>query len=450
MEYYDGWGPAMIRLSWESPSIPGEVIPRDMYFLPTKAISANPPNCAIGVIHTPTLRWDPGDGAVYHYVYFGSDYNDVANANINTPGIYRGQQDLDDTTYVPTEAPLEWNKTYYWRIDEYSVTGAINTGHIWSFTTADYIILDWFEDYIDLQPDRIFDTWTDGWGIADNGSQIGYSTPPFAEQEIVNSGLQSMPFFYNNTGGAAYSEAVRSFGAPLNDWTREGVQTLTLFFRGYPAAFVEDPAGTYAMGAGGEDIWGQADEFRYAYKMLSGNGSIIARVVNVENTNEWAKAGVMIRDTLDPYSVHAFMCVTPSNRRSFQNRQIIAETSFQAYSDVNAITPPVWVKVVRQGNNFTGYYSQDGASPNPQNIVMSQNVYVGLAYTSHNVNAMGTAVFDNVTTTGTVTGDDWQVEAIGADMPVNEAQPLYVVVRGGGVEKVVEHPDNPNAVLKYT
>jgi hypothetical protein len=464
MEYYDGGDAAMARLSWESPSLPREIIPRERFSLPIRAAVTNPTSGATGVIHTPSLRWSPGDGAVHHHVYFGSDYNDVANANLNTPGIYRGQQDLDDTTYVPTEAPLEWNKTYYWRIDEYSVTGAINTGHIWSFTTADYIILDWFEDYTDESPDRIFDTWVDGWNVAENGSQVGYGSAPFAERNFVNSGLQSMPFMYDNTGGVAYSEAWRTFDAPLSDWTRENVQTLTLFFRGYASTFAEDPAGTYTMSAEGTDIWDLSDQFRYAYKTLSGDGSISARVVSVENTDDWAKAGVMIRETLDNYSVHGLMCVTPAGISAFQNRPIIGGDSFSAHGEPNSITLPGWVRLVRQGNTITAYYSQNGvnwvqqpddentdedASLNPQTIVMRQDIYIGLAHCSHNANAIGTAVFSDVTTTGTVTGA-WQVEAIGVEMPANDAQPLYIVVEGGGTEKVVEHPNNPNAVLQYT
>jgi hypothetical protein len=461
VEYFDAGHRAVARLSWESPSISREIIPKIMFYLPTKAVSANPPNNSTGVAHTPILRWDPGDGAVNHYVFFGSDYNDVADANINTPGIYRGQQDLDDTSYIPTETPLEWNKTYYWRIDEYSADGSINEGHIWSFTTADYIILDWFEEYIDSQPDRIFDTWKDGWGIADNGSQIGYNTPPFAEQEIVNSGLQSMPFLYDNTNGVAYSEAYRTFDAPFNDWNRENAQTLTLFFKGYAPAFLEDPADTYTMSASGLDIWDLSDQFRYAYKRLSGNGYIIARVVSLENTNEWAKAGVMIRDSLDDYSVHAFMCVTPSGRSAFQNRQIIGSDSFTASSDPNNVTTPVWVKIVRQVHQFSGYYSTDGVnwikqqptesaddtSNNPQIIPMSTEVYIGLAHTSHNINLIGTSVFSDVKTVGNVTGD-WQVATIGTETGANDAQPLYLAVEDTSrTVKIVEHPDNPNAVL---
>jgi len=215
------------------------------------------------------------------------------------------------------------------------------------------------------------------------------------------------------------------------------------------------------MGAGGSDVWYISDEFRYAYKVLSGDGSITARVVSVENTNDWAKAGVMIRETLEPFSVNGFMCATPDGRRVFQNRPIAASDSFSANSDSGSITLPLWVRLVRQGNTITAYYSQNGvnwvqqpddentgedASPNPQTIVMRQDVFIGLAHTSHNSNAIGTSVFSEVTTTGNVTGA-WQVEAIGVEMFANDPQPLYVAVEGAGAENVVEHPDNPNAVL---
>jgi len=448
------------QVAWQGAGIRDQEIIQGCYLSPYEPVIAFgevPHDGDTNIKQTPTLSWKPGKYAASSNLYFGLDPNSLNQIATRPLG----------SEYYKIATHLQNNQTYYWRIDEVNSLHPDGPwiGEVWSFTVANYTVLDDFEDYNDTSPDRIFDTWKDGWGVATNGSQVGYGTAPFAERTIVNSGLQSMPFFYNNTGSAAYSEAVRSFDAPLSDWTREGVQTLTLFFRGYPAEFVEDPDGTYAMSAGGEDIWDDSDQFRYAYKMLSGNGSITARVVSVENTNEWAKAGVMIRDTLDGYSVHAFMCATPSNRRSFQNRQIIAETSFQANSDANAITLPLWVRVVRQGNNFTGYYSYDNitwiqqpddentgddASPNPVTIVMSQNIYIGLAYTSHNTSEMGTAVFEGVETTGTVIGDDWQVEAIGVEMPSNDPAPLYIAVQGGGTEKVVEHPDDPNAVLQYT
>jgi len=416
----------------------------------------------VDIEHALPLSWTPGEYAAQHDVYFGTDRSAVANADTDdTMGVYQVRQ--VETTYTPSEA-LQWGQTYYWRIDEVNAAPdyTVNKGNVWSFIVADYLIVDDFEDYNDYEPDRVFDTWVDGWGVATNGSQVGYSTAPFAELNIVNSGFQSMPFFYDNTAGVAYSEATRTFDAP-QDWTRRDVEILTLFFKGYPRAFVEDPAGTYTMSAAGADVWDGSDEFRYAYKMLSGDGSITACVESIEDTDPWAKAGVMIRETLDPYSMNGFMLVTPENRRDFQNRPETGSGSFQAYSDTGVVTLPLWVRVVRQGNNITGYYSEDGtnwiqqpddeytgddASPNPQTIVMRQDIYVGLAVCSHNANAVCTAVFSDVTTTGIVTDGDWQVEAIGVEMPVNDAQPLYVAVEGGGTVKVVEHPDNPNAVLE--
>ncbi|MHC4206501.1 MAG: hypothetical protein ACYSTT_17755, partial [Planctomycetota bacterium] len=112
-----------------------------------------------------------------------------------------------------------------------------------------------------------------------------------------------MPVEYDNNkqGVSKYSEVTLTL-SKVSDWTLDGVGELSLWFRGYPAAvgsFTEGPTGTYTMVGSGSDIWGNADEFQYAYKTLTGVGSIVARVQSVENTNNWAKAGVMIRETLE-------------------------------------------------------------------------------------------------------------------------------------------------------
>jgi hypothetical protein len=421
----------------------------------------SPSDGATDVYRNTDMSWRAGVRAASHDVYLGTDYDDVNDANTLDPE-FKGNQPLNANSYDPP-GDLEPNITYYWRIDEVNDAheDKLWKGTVWSFTVANFTVVDDFEDYNDSEPDRIFDTWVDGWNIAENGSQAGYGQAPFAEQRIVHSGSQSMPFSYDNTTTAVYSEAARTFDIP-QDWTRDGAQTLTLFFKGYPLAFVEDPAGTYTMSAAGSDVWYISDEFRYAYKVLLGDGSITARVVSIENTNDWAKAGVMIRETLEPFSVNGFMCATPDGRRVFQNRPIAASDSFSANSDAGAIILPLWVRLVRQGNTITAYYSQNGtnwiqqpddentgedASVNPQTIVMRQDVFIGLAHTSHNSSEIGTSVFSDVTITGNVIGDDWEVEAIGVEMSANDPQPLYVAVEGAGVEKVVEHPDNSDAVL---
>jgi len=242
MEYYENTGDAYAMLYWNSPYWlspyqPKQIIPQGAFSLPLRAGSPNPANGATDVRDIPTLSWAKGDTADKHDVYFGTDQAAVEGATTATAGIYRGQQALDATTYTPTEAPLEWGKTYYWRIDEVEADGVtIHKGNLWSFTVAEFFIVEDFESYNDLDTtdpasNRIFNTWIDGYGTTTNGSIVGYENPPFCEQTIVHGGKQSMPFSYSNTAGKTYSEAERTFTVG-QDWTKAGSQTLVLFFRG--------------------------------------------------------------------------------------------------------------------------------------------------------------------------------------------------------------------------
>jgi hypothetical protein len=263
MWWYERGGGAVAELHWSTPTMSRQPIPAGPLLLPLKASRPNPPSGAVDVKDAPTLRWSAGENAAKHNVYFGTDANAVADATTATAGIYRGQQNLDVASYTPTEAPLAWDTTYYWRIDE--VNGVdVWKGSVWSFTTANFIVVDSFEDYDDYC-NRIFYTWTDGWGYSADptcgvaayggngtGSTVGNLAAPFAEQTIVHSGGQSMPFEYNNsgTGGKArYSEAQRQWASP-QDWTRNNVKVLTLYFYGTAAnaaerlyVAVEDSAG---------------------------------------------------------------------------------------------------------------------------------------------------------------------------------------------------------------
>jgi len=148
-------------------------------------------------------------------------------------------QGLTEVTYDP--GPLEWNKTYYWRVDEVNAASAESPwkGSIWSFTTADFIVVDDFEVYTDEVGERIFQTWLDGVGytepqdVAGNGTgaTVGYAEAPFGEWKIVHSGRQAMPMDYNNAASPYYSEAERTWPA-AQDWTLNGVDTLVLYVRG--------------------------------------------------------------------------------------------------------------------------------------------------------------------------------------------------------------------------
>ncbi|MCP4610221.1 MAG: LamG domain-containing protein [Planctomycetes bacterium] len=187
------------------------------------------------------LSWSAGDNASQHDVYFGIDKDAVDNADeSDATGIYRGRQNA--TSYNPPEG-VEWGGgPYYWRIDEFNTDGTISRGRLWSFTAADYLTVDDFESYNDLDPDdpasnRIFLAWIDGFdNPAINGSIVGYANAPFAEQTIVHSGRQSMPLFYDNAVGK--SEAVKTLSS-RRDWTQEGVSILTVWVRGDAANAAE-------------------------------------------------------------------------------------------------------------------------------------------------------------------------------------------------------------------
>ena len=195
--------------------------------------SPNPANGAVDITQTPILTWTPGLLGASHEVYFGTDASALEN---------KGGGNLGSESYDPGQ--LEWNTTYYWRIDEANNANADSpwTGPLWSFTTANFLIIDDFESYNDLNEDepgsnRIYLAWIDGFdNPAVNGSVVGYPNPPFAEQTIVHSGLQSMPFAYDNAVGKSEATSVLTSN---RDWTVKGVNTLTIWYRGEVANAAE-------------------------------------------------------------------------------------------------------------------------------------------------------------------------------------------------------------------
>jgi hypothetical protein len=156
--------------------------------------------------------------------------------------------------------------------------------------------------------------------------------------------------------------------------------------------------GVFTVAGAGADIQNTGDAFRFVYVTATGNCAIIARVASEQNINSWAKAGVMIRESLATNAANAFIAVTPGNGVTWQNRASTgANTSFNNTSGLSA---PCWVKLVRSGNTFTGYRSPDGLTWTPQGtntFTIASTVDVGLAFTSHDGTNLATATFDNVT-----------------------------------------------------
>jgi hypothetical protein len=468
MEYYESGNGAVVDLLWSSPSTPKQIVPQAALSPPIRASSPSPGNGTTGTKLTPILRWGAGDYAASHEVYFGTDADSVANADKSSPE-YKGTKALGNESYDPGK--LAWHTTYYWRIDEVNSVNPDSpwTGSIWRFTTGDFLLIDNFEDY-NADENQIWYAWHDGLGygaigtdpyFAGNGTGAAVgdeTTASYTEETIVHSGRQSMPLVYDNNkqGYAKYSETELTLTAP-RDWTEEGVGELSLWFRGRLASvgsFIEGPVGTYTITATGADIAGTADQFHYAFVTLNGVGTIEARILSVANTDQWAKAGVMIRETLDAGSKFAAVYITPGMGCRFQMRSdtdiaVTSDTSIATAEQI-AITAPYWVKLERGvAGNFKAYYSSNGTTWqamawNPQNISMNTNVYIGLALTAHNASATCQAQYSNVRMTGSV-GTQWTSQDIGIES--NSPEQLYVAVsNAAGSPAVVVH-DDVNAAI---
>jgi hypothetical protein len=198
---------------------------------PGAAKSLNPTSGSVDVEQELVLEWIASDSAASHELYLGTDEQAVRNADKSSPQ-YKGSMTVGSETY--DAGSLEWDTTFYWRVDEVKSDGATLKGLIWSFTTADFLVVDDFESYNDLNEDepgsnRIYLAWIDGFDNPDNGSVVGYENPPFTEQKYVHGGSQSMPLFYDNSVG--YSEATLTLTEP-RDWTVNDIGKLTIWFRG--------------------------------------------------------------------------------------------------------------------------------------------------------------------------------------------------------------------------
>jgi hypothetical protein len=203
------------------------------YSVPVTAREPQPASGATAVNPQVRFSWKAGREAASHQVYIGDDQQAVLDGTVSAA-----------TVSVPEyETALMLDKTYYWKVAEVNNAEAITTwdSPVWSFATGNFVAVDDFEAYTDDEGGRIYQIWDDGWENPANGSTVGYNQAPFAERTLTHGGAQSMPLAYENVGGAARSEAKRTFET-AQDWTKHGVTTLVVFFKGQPS---NSPASVY-------------------------------------------------------------------------------------------------------------------------------------------------------------------------------------------------------------
>jgi len=202
--------------------------------IPVFAREPSPASEATEVDIDTALSWRPGREAAEHNVYLSTDLQTVIDSTVTATTV-------NQASYNPPT--LDLGSTYYWRIDEVNNTQSpsIWLGNIWNFVTQEYIVVDDFESYNDIEAGKegshlVYETWMDG--IANSskgGSQIGYFEGSSLETGIVHGGNQSVPLFYDNTSSGSSEVTANTSDLPIgSDWTIGAPESLVLWFYGDP------------------------------------------------------------------------------------------------------------------------------------------------------------------------------------------------------------------------
>lgn len=196
---------------------------------------------------------------------------------------------------------------------------------------------------------------------------------------------------------AACSSNLSTYEPPYNPatpMTWSGVDIGSVGTKGETLVHADQSSLT-VLGAG-TDIWSTSDSFHMATERISGDGTIVTRVDDIQEIDDWTKAGVMFRQSLAPDSPNVFVHVTPHRGAVMQSRPTQgAETTEPGWN--YDLHPPLWLKLERSGDVFTGSYSEDGETwqaLGTTTVAMSQNVYVGLAVTSKDPSTPARAQFE--------------------------------------------------------
>jgi uncharacterized repeat protein (TIGR01451 family) len=257
-------------------------------------------------------------------------------------------------------------------------------------------------------------------------SMVSLSWNPVANAASYNvkrSTINGGPYITIQTGvtGTNFTDLLVTNGVPyyyvVSDVTASGESPNSAQVSAIPAAPLPSPWNTSDIGAvaavgganftngaftvigSGANISDGADEFRYVYQLASGDCSIIAHVVSLQNTDASAKAGVMIRESLATSARHASTLVTSSKNVLFVSR---SSTGGSTTTTTASGALPYWVRLDRVGNTFSSYRSSNGSNWSligNRSITMSTNVYIGLAVTSRVDGVLCISVMDNVAAT---------------------------------------------------
>src|SRR5262245_55145095 len=330
---------------------------------------------ALGRVHTAvTANWpfyavfrNPSSNIVTHFAFNPSvsavtvNFSDGASLNVPAGAL---ASDINQPPPPPPQAPA-------------NLTAAA--------TSASTINLSWTASVTAGVTYSVFRSTTSGFtpapanqianginGTAFTSGGLAASTTYFYRVTAVNAAGSSPP------SNQASATTPSGGGALPSPWLNADIGAVGA------AGSASHSSGVFTVRGSGADIWGNADGFQFVYQTLNGNGQIVARVTAVQNTNPWAKAGVMIRETLAAGSRHAFMALTPGNGLAFQRR--VATGAVSTHTAGGASGAPVFVRLVRNGNTITASSSTNGSTwtpVGPDPVRMAPSGLVSPARTRH-------------------------------------------------------------------
>ena len=165
--------------------------------------------------------------------------------------------------------------------------------------------------------------------------------------------------------------------------------------------------GTFTVSGAGDDIWDTADGFHFAYRTLTGDGSIVAEVTTVQGARSWTKVGVMMRASTSSESPYALMLVSLRKGLAFQRRTARGEAA--THTSAGDGTAPRWVRLARSGQRITASVSTNGTTwetVGSDTISLPQTMLVGLAVSSHEATRLATGTFEHVSVRARAPADD--------------------------------------------
>ncbi len=378
-----------------------------------------------GTIEFTAMQYIPSGTTGTQYFILLSGYDDAGadmewsvqtTFNLETGAItsYGGTTDVTTIVYdqwVPVKCVIDLDNN---TIDDY-YNGILLESRSWSGSGKTTL------DAIDLYGAGASSIYYDDITITKAGDVWESDTRILTTAEFGAAASDTL--IYDETGNEVQVPVDLVTGAPT---------TLRVSYTGNPIDFAEAD-GDITIVAAGADIWGTADQMRYAYQSLSGDCEVIVRVDSIDNiVDTWVKAGLMIRQSTEAGATNSIIAITGGggDGATFQWRPV-ADAASNSSRTLVGIAPPSYIRLVREGNTFTGYVSADGVTWEQQGdaatVEMTDPVLVGLAVTSHSSGNPVTVQFSELSATGDITGDI-MVEAIGVDMPANDPAGLYVTV----------------------